>query len=211
MRLYVGQARGAALTRRLWLLGIGECTARGELPPRRHPWFYDNGAFGDWKKKQPFDREQFLQDLEAIYRSIDRPEFIVLPDIVAGGVASLKESRRWIHRCRGLAPLYLPVQDGMKPRDLDERLVGQLGGLFVGGTSIWKRHTGDAWVRAAGELGLRCHIGRVSGLRRVNWAKGIGADSIDSAVPLFSEGNLRCFLRGGERPAQTVLGLEEVA
>src|SRR5258708_1249304 len=100
------------MIRRLWLHGFGECTVRGELPPRRHPWFFDNGAFRDWTAERPFDGDAFLEDLESIYRSIDRPEWIVLPDQVAGGLESLEVSSRWVHRCRGLAPLYLAVQDG---------------------------------------------------------------------------------------------------
>jgi hypothetical protein len=208
VRIFVGQTRGAALTRRLWLLGIGECTARGELPPRRRPWFYDNGAYGDWTAGRPFDSEQFLADMDGIYRCIDRPEFIVLPDLVAQGRASLEESRRWIHRCHGLAPLYLAVQDGMEPADLDERLVGELAGLFVGGTLKWKVRHGRSWVQAAHALGLRCHIGRVGVPKRIRWAMRIAADSIDSSLPLWSEGNLDRFLRAMDPPVQRSLFAE---
>lgn len=35
--VYVGQTRSAKLVRRLWELGIGECTARGELPHSSSP------------------------------------------------------------------------------------------------------------------------------------------------------------------------------
>ena len=40
MRVYVGQTRARAWIARLTDLGIGECTNRGELPPRRTPFFY---------------------------------------------------------------------------------------------------------------------------------------------------------------------------
>lgn len=207
MRVYVGQARGIELIRRLWLLGIGECTVRGELPPRRRPWFFDNGAWGDHQNDRPFDSAQFIADLDSIWRSIDRPEFIVLPDIVAGGLASLEESRRWVHRCRGLAPLYLAVQDGMQPEDIDERLRGRLAGLFVGGSLEWKIRTAEAWVAAARAWGMRCHVGRVGAQDRVRWALRIGADSIDSCLPLFSEENLQRFLRALDTmPSQLGLG-----
>lgn len=208
--MYVSQARGAKLIRQLWELGIGECTARGELPPRRRPWFYDNGAFSDWKAGKPFDREQFLLDLDAIWRCIDRPEWIVLPDIVAGGLASLDESRRWVHRCRGLAPLYLAVQDGMRPADIDERLMAQLAGLFVGGTLEWKVRHGAEWVRFAHSQQLRCHVGRVGTANRTAWALRVGADSIDSALPLWSEDNMKRFLRCTE-PAKQLALLTEAA
>lgn len=206
MRLYVGQTRSAELVRRLWLLGIGECTARGELPPRRRPWFYDNGAFKDWTAGKPFDAEEFLRDMDAIYRSIDRPEWIVLPDRVAGGLDSLAFSERWVHRCRGLAPLYLAVQDGMRPADV-EPMVRHLAGVFVGGTLKWKIRAAREWAAWARERELRCHVGRVGTPRRVQWAQRIGVDSIDSALPLWSEDKLRRFLDALD-PAQRALALE---
>lgn len=204
----MAQCRGAKLIRRLWELGIGECTVRGELPPRRHPYFFDNGAYKDWTAGVAFDGEQFLRDLDAIYRSIDRPEFIVLPDIVAGGLESLEFSRGWLHRCRGLAPLYLAVQDGMETSDIDERLTGELAGLFVGGTLEWKVRTGRPWAEFAHSIGLRCHIGRVGTENRTKWALRIGADSIDSALPLWSEENMERFLRCTEPETQFSLFTE---
>lgn len=204
MRVYVGQARGAKLVRRLWELGIGECTARGELPPRRRPWFFDNGAFGDWKAGRPFQPEPFLADIDAIYRSIDRPEFIVLPDIVAGGSASLEYSSRWIHRLRGLAPLYLAVQDGMTEDEVAP-LFRHVAGIFVGGTLRWKVRTGEAWASFARQQDRVCHIGRCGSARRVRWARRIEADSIDSALPLWAERNLVPFLRALEPVNQVEL------
>lgn len=209
MMVYVGQTRAAKLVRRLWELGIGECTQRGELPPRRHPWFYDNGAFGDWKAGRPFDVEQFNADVEAIKRSGDRPRFVVLPDLVAQGAASLAESARWIPRLAPVAPLYLVAQDGMTPADIAP-LAAHLRGVFVGGTLGWKIRTGAEWVRGAHALGLACHIGRVGTAKRIRWAFRIGADSIDSSLPLWSEGNLDVFLRALER-RQGELALVEAA
>lgn len=43
--------------------------------------------------------------------------------------------------------------------------------------------------------GLPCHVGRVGTARRIAWAKRIGADSIDSCLPLWSRENLDSFLR----------------
>ena len=208
MRLYVSQTRSAELVRRLWELGIGECCVRGELPPRRHPWFYDNGAFADWNNGRPFDEATFVADLHRIYLAIDRPEWIVLPDIVTGGLASLRFSLSWRHRCKGLAPLYLAVQDGMHPEDLTD--VRNIAGLFVGGSLEWKIRTGAKWVAAARTLGMKCHIGRVGTAKRVRWALRIGADSIDSALPLWSEENLGRFL-GALEPSQQTSLFSEVA
>ncbi len=48
MKAYCGQTRSRELIAALAKEGIGECTVRGELPPRRRPWFYDNGCYRDW-------------------------------------------------------------------------------------------------------------------------------------------------------------------
>lgn len=204
MRIYVGQTRAADLTRRLWRLGIGECTARGELPPRRRPWFYDNGAFGDWRAGRPFDVDTFVRDIRWIHDALDRPEFIVLPDIVGGGLASLEASRKWIPFVRGLAPLYLAVQDGMEASDV-EPVLRRVNGLFVGGTLRWKVRTGAAWVQLARSHEKPCHIGRCGSVRRVRWAMRIGATSIDSSLPLWAERNLERFLAALEPQAQLEL------
>jgi hypothetical protein len=191
MRVYVGQTRAKALIEELARKGIGECTARGELPPRRTPWFYDNGAFGDWKAGRPFDRQGFERDLAETNL---RPDFIVVPDIVAGGAASLTESLSWLALLKGLAPRYLAIQDGMTHGDV-ARALDSFEGAFVGGTLPWKMATGREWCDLAHELGKPCHIGRVGNLRRLAWAYECGADSVDSSFPLWSRQRLGSFLR----------------
>jgi hypothetical protein len=68
-------------------------------------------------------------------------------------------------------------------------------GLFVGGSLDWKLATAAAWVELAHARGMRCHIGRVGPADRVRWARDIGADSIDSSLPLRDRGKLVAFLR----------------
>jgi hypothetical protein len=70
----------------------------------------------------------------------------------------------------------------------------QFDGLFVGGTLPWKLATAAEWVRVGHAINLPVHIGRVGTGKRVRWAKRIGADSIDSALPLRSMANLRSFV-----------------
>lgn len=199
MIAYVGQTRAAALVGRLRDLGIGEMTVRSEVPPRRFPWAFDNGAFSDFTAGRPFDEPVFVEACNKVRRFVaaggPRPDFVVVPDIVAGGTASLAFSEAWRERVADLGLLYLAVQDGMEEDDVDA-VVGGYAGIFVGGTLTWKRRTSWRWVEYAHRRGLRCHIGRVGTGARANWANRIGADSIDSALPLFSEGNLRAFLGG---------------
>jgi hypothetical protein len=194
VRVYVGQTRGALLIKKLRTEGIGEMTVRGELPPRRTPWAFDNGAFRDWKAKQPFDAVAFRADLERIGEMENRPDFIVTPDIVAAGRQSARFSVSWLATVRKLAPAYLAVQDGME-FETTRPLFYCFDGVFLGGTLNWKIRTGAEWVRHAHLANRPIHVGRCGTAPRIRWAHSIGADSIDSSLPLWSSGNLRRFLR----------------
>lgn len=191
--IYIGQTRSRKLIIRLSEMGFGECTNRGELPPRRRPWFADNGAFKDWRSNAEFDAQKYTADL-ARYEELD-PAFIVAPDVVAGGMASAAFSLQWVKRMREActALIYLVVQNGMN-HQRTARIAKHFDGIFVGGTLSWKIRSGEGWVRFAHERGLPCHIGRVGTPNRVRWARRIGADSIDSCLPLWSEDNLQRFL-----------------
>jgi hypothetical protein len=189
---YVGQSRSTAIIRRLQLAGVGELVCRGEMPPRRHPWVFDNGAYKDWIHETAFDVSAFERDLEhiAALPAGVRPAWLVLPDVVAGGLASLSESETWIPRLAPLGPLALAVQDGMLVEHV-EHLAGTVSVLFVGGSTKWKWRTARYWSA----LGMQCHIGRVGSERWVRLARDCGADSIDSSQPLWSTENLDRWLR----------------
>ena len=199
--VYIGQSRGAKMIARLTELGFGEMTVRGELEPRRTPWAFDNGAFRDWKKGVPFDAVRFSRDVARIREMESRPDFVVVPDVVAGGVESLDVSLGWLDELAGVAPLYLAVQDGMGIHHW-HAYADRFDGIFVGGTVPWKIRTGEGWVKAAHSTGKPCHVGRVGTGKRVRWARRIGVDSIDSCLPLFAERNLRNFLNGLNDPQE---------
>lgn len=192
MKVYVGQTRSRALIAQLSALGYGEMTNRGEGVPRRTPFALDNGAFKDWTSGEAFDGEAFLRHV-GLVASLS-PDFVVVPDRVGGGLDSLALSLSWLPRLVGSAPLYLVAQDGMREPDVAP-LLPLFAGLFVGGTLPWKVATGAGWVSLAHSQGKPCHIGRVGTARRVGWAHRIGADSIDSCLPLWSRHNLNRFVR----------------
>jgi len=209
LRAYVGQTRSASLVATLAAAGIGECVTRGQLPPRRTPWFYDNGAFEDFMAKRPFNYLQWSRDMRAIRlwqdaegipahrpnggRSLVAPDFVVVPDVVAGGEASLAFSREHLAEAQACgAPCYLAVQDGMA---ITPATVRGFDGIFVGGSLAWKLETGAAWCALGRELGLPVHVGRVGVVDRVKWAAAIGATSIDSSLPLWSAAKLEAFLQ----------------
>jgi len=135
---FVGQARGEDMIARLSAAGIGECTTPFDCwPPRRRPWFLDNGAFGVWAAAQeraeaegrtlpapsdPFDGSAWRRALTRAAGEIADlwPVFGVTPDVVAAGYDSLAFSLWWLPQCRAAlgVPWYLAVQDGMTLEDV---------------------------------------------------------------------------------------------
>lgn len=212
MRVYVGQTRSRSLIARLAEHGFGEMTVREEFPPRRMPWALDNGAFKDWRAGRVFDADAFRKALASASAFDVPPDFVVAPDIVAGGWASLNRSRTWRRDCeRALpgVPVYLAVQDGMG-FEVAQELRDGFGGIFVGGSLAWKLRTAAGWVGAAQAMGRPCHVGRIGTRERVEWCRYIGADSIDSCLPLWSESNLEAFLLGfsGTQPKAREMSLQ---
>lgn len=204
MRVYVGQTRSRKLIAELAALGFGECTQRGETAARRHPWFLDNGAFADFKAGRSFDGDAWRRTFEH-HRGAPAPDFVVLPDIVGGGRASLDHSLEWYLPTRELCletwgeqpPFYIAVQDGMTAADVDEAILNAHG-IFVGGSLEWKLRAAPGIIRRAHGLLPRVddsgeferyvpvHVGRVGSGRRIVWSRLVGADSIDSCLPLWA-------------------------
>lgn len=195
-RIYVGQTRSGVLIKRLVDLGFGEMTARGELPPRRTPWAYDNGAFSDWRAGIRFDERRFEMDLRQIERAEVRPDFLVVPDLVTRGRESLDFSLAWLERLpERCCPYYLAVQDGMEPAEVLDA-TNDFDGLFVGGSLTWKLRTGEVWAAIARHRNKPSHAGRVGTFSRLRWAIRCGFTSVDSCLPLWSEENLLRFVAG---------------
>lgn len=193
MKAYVGQTRSRTKAMLALLRsGIGEATCRGEYPPYRLPWFYDNGAFRDWTAGKTWDVSAWLSEVQYVITHDPRPDFVVAPDVVGGGLASLRVSLHWVPVIKS-ARVFLAVQDGMKPKDIED-YVTVFDGIFIGGTLPWKLRTGCEWVQWAHSRDLPCHIGRCGTPKRVRWAKDIGADSIDSCLPLWTKQRLREFI-----------------
>jgi hypothetical protein len=194
VKLYSGGDGSLAGMERIRELGMGRMvTAAGWRNPKPGmAWALDNGAFSDWQRclregramsALDFDGDRFVKVLRKVPPT-QRPDFAVIPDLVAEGLRSLTFSCQWLHGFQRPAlphgwPWYLAVQDGMGEADVSP-LVNRIGGIFVGGSLDWKHETGEAWVRFAHENGLPCHIGRVGTLPDLKWAERIGADSVDS-------------------------------
>ena len=138
----------------------------------------DNGAWSDFQAGRSFDGDAFEQLID---RLGSRADWIVLPDIVAGGAASLALSTRWLNRCLSVCPLALiAVQDGMEESHLAP-LVGRSVGVFLGGSTEWKLANMLRWGAFCADRGVHYHVARVNTERRTWLAIAAGADSIDGS------------------------------
>ena len=192
MKVLVGECTGGYVPElqrlgwgRMWIArGRNIYTYPGE------PWGFDNGAFRDWKNKMPFDGDLFLLCLDKALAIVELPYLAVLPDIPAGGKDSLALSVEWLERLPEF-PWYLAVQDGLDPVDIPDL---PISGIFLGGTDSYKARALE-WKDWAHDRGLRFHYGRCGTPGKVVHAQEIGADSIDSAVPMWTRARFDFFVR----------------
>lgn len=141
----------------------------------------ENGAWADFRAGRSFDEDAYERFLDWLAGQPVVADWLVLPDIVAGGLASLALSLRYLNRCRAVAPLVLiAVQDGMTTRDLDP-LVGPNVGIFLGGSTAWKLAQMQLWGEFCADRGLYYHVARVNSARRMYLAAAAGAASIDGS------------------------------
>lgn len=140
----------------------------------------DNGA---WSVRgtgaYPYRLKKLFVRLVLLFGGI--ADWVVPPDIVAGGAASLDLSLRcmgWVlkHSRRAL----LAVQDGMEVEHVRPYL-GPDVGVFVGGGTQWKLDTMASWAQLARERGAWCHIARVNTVRRIRQCAIAGATSFDGS------------------------------
>ena len=151
-------------------------------PPSDLDYILDNGAFGAWKNGDEWDDKLFYKIVDRLCLDGINPYFVVIPDIVCGGLKSLEHSQKHIGNLPMQWNKYLPVQDGMCPGDID---IGgdQIDGIFVGGSVDWKWRTAKDWCSYAHKNGIKCHIGRVGTIRDYTKAESCGADSVDGSGP----------------------------
>ncbi len=156
------------------------------------PWGFDNGAYGAWVRGIAFPVDDFERRLARAHRMPTLPLVAVTPDIVADGARSLEFSLEWRTQLPDEWPWYLAVQDGMKEEDVAEALP-LFAGLILGGTTAFKR-TAGLWCDLAHAAGKRFHYARASLPRRLDHACRVGADSLDTAFPLWTRERLQAFL-----------------
>lgn len=154
----------------------------------------DNGAWTSHTKGEPFNVDAFKKVVEIFG---DRSRWVVLPDIVEGGLASLAFSLSWLEWCLARCPsVMLAAQDGMTPLDLAPHIGGRVG-VFIGGSDDFKIGPPlDDFAAAAHEAGTELHVGRVNSVRRINRCRDVRAHSFDGSGPSRFNKHLAVLERG---------------
>lgn len=160
-----------------WRLMI---SATGQWKARGFCYGIDNGAWTYHQLGIPWEPDRWVELVESAGCEAD---FVVAPDIVAGGLDSLRLTKLWLPWMDTRVRLTLiPVQDGMTPDDVRPLLVGHENwrGIFVGGSTEWKVKTLPWWGDLSKELyGVYLHVGRVNSAKRIGLCAEAGADSFD--------------------------------
>lgn len=165
----------AALRSRGWRLLVSRA---GAWRTEGFAYALDNGAWSDFQTGRAFNEDAFNALVEKLGGGAD---WIVLPDIVAGGARSLALSVRWMNRCLSVCDkVLIAVQDGMEVEHL-EPLVGRNVGIFLGGSTEWKLATMAQWGVFCKRLGVHYHVARVNTYHRMRMAHAAGADSVDGS------------------------------
>lgn len=150
------------------------------------PYAIDNGAWSAHVTGKPWDQTAFEKCIALLARDAD---WIVAPDVVEGGRASLELSLAWLPRLLDICPrVLIAVQDGIVADDVAHLLNGRVG-LFVGGSTDWKERTAtEIWGPLAASSDCWLHVGRVNSARRISICAEAGATSIDgTSVTKFAK------------------------
>ena len=155
-------------------------------------WFFDNGAYSAWKQHgfrplnwRDFPEAEMLRRIDTLEsQECTIPAFGVLPDLPVSGMASFGYSLHWRPRLPDHWSWYLAIQDGFDPSVVEANLktqwAGTIDGLFLGGSTPFKRQAGF-WCSMAHKYGLKFHYARCGTIKRLEHALAIGADSVDSS------------------------------
>ena len=161
------------------------------------PWAADNDAF------HAFNADAFERMLARL-RGLPGCLFVAAPDIVGDAGATERLFHEWLPRLHGL-PVALVAQNGLTPADVPW---DDIAAVFIGGDDAFKLGpAGELVAAAAREHGKWVHVGRVNGMRRLQYCATLRADSVDgSSWARWKATWLRDGLTGVAHPRQPRLG-----
>jgi len=186
-----------ALRRAGWRLVL---SPTGVLDAEGFRYGLDNGAWTAFQQREPWNAEAFYR---AAFQFGPTADWVVAPDVVAGGLASLDLTLQWLPRLDFCPLRLIAVQDGMSAGDVAPHL-GPGVGIFVGGSTGWKERSARGWGDLAARVGCYLHVGRVNTRRRIALCADAGADSFDgtsastyaSTLPLLDRARKQLALGG---------------
>lgn len=148
-------------------------------------WCADNGCFNDAR----FDEERWWKFLEDNRHAVSDCIFATAPDVMGDHEATIRRSRPWFAKIRGLGyPVAFVAQDGANPTNIPW---GEFDVLFVGGTTGFKLgETARQIILEAKRRGIWVHVGRVNSRKRyLAFASSMygegGCDSCDGTYLVF--------------------------
>ncbi len=179
----IGYASRTGTKRNLAALRLAEwrllISRTGAWRTEGFPYAIDNGAWTDFRHGRDFDDNAFRTLVDKLGRDAD---WVVAPDVVEGGLASLRLSMVWLAPLLARTRLVLiPVQDGMEPADMAGIVLPGHIGIFLGGSTAWKLATMRQWGEFCAERGVYYHVGRVNSIKRMALAHQASADSVDGS------------------------------
>lgn len=146
----------------------------GERGPYPYmPYALDNGAYGAFTRKQPWQPGPWQELLEWAANSGQQPRWCLIPDVVGDRLATMALWQEWadLVRVKYGWPLAFAAQDGMTPFDVPK----SADVVFLGGSTEWKRQA----IRPFCEVHRRVHVGRINTYRWLRFCEEAGAESID--------------------------------
>lgn len=144
-------------------------------------WAADNGCFA---RPETFSRDRYLDWLRS--RSAERATclFATIPDVWSDAEATYQRIEDWPETLAALG--YTPAFIAQDRCDQYPIPWDRIGALFIGGSDPW-RSTPEfrSVVEEAKRRELYLHIGRVNSRARLQWARGLGAQSADGTLARF--------------------------
>jgi hypothetical protein len=181
---------------------LGPHVAQLVTPRSRHRpgavFAVDNSAFSG------FDENLYMACLKRILKKNQKPLFVTMPDVVADHAATMQLWYRW-HRDLRLFNRAFVLQDGIT--DWKQVPWDYCESVFIGGSTEFKLGaTVRLLVRYAKLMGKWVHMGRVNSVKRLQYAREIGCDSIDgSGLSRFTRTEMPRMIRAIDNEQLTLL------
>lgn len=145
------------------------------------PYACDNDVYGHRADAAWWCREgeaRWLKMLDKIPAAMP-PIFVLLPDVVGDWPETKRRAWKYLPelRARNL-PVGVALQNGAET-DFESVLRLRPAYVFVGGSTAWKWRQAETICQYFHAAGVKVHVGRASGPRRIRECLRIGADSCD--------------------------------